>query len=423
MKEVLAYSFNKLRWYQDRFGHDFLQKLSQSSFEEVLRGIPILTKKNLQTFSRWLKVWVPGSSVSDYQVSSTSGSTGQPVQVLKYMPEYFSRHMAVRLLDADWQGTDLSKGFLSLSQTRSSGLFQNYGEPYDFLGSTGPLRVVNTSNLSAREILFAVAEADASNLSINGVLLRAIANEQLLDPSLSIKLETILSFADPVDEDLRRLVKKAFGAKVSNRYSADELGFLGIQCSEHDHLHALQFHNYVEIINENGKSCAPGEVGRVVVTGLTNPGMPLVRYELGDLAKWGEACPSGMSLPVLDPVITRERDLLIDGEGRPFVPTTGKAKFLKFAEVTDFQMYLFEDAIAIVLETRAELSESQLTQIEVDVQKIFRSSLPVTIKTTPSLQWLGHWKRRVFYKLESPIPPNLKLENLVKISQLIKPTY
>lgn len=421
VKEVLTYCFNNLTWYRDRFGKDFPEKVASRPLQEVLQDIPIMTKKDVQTSGNFLKVWIHGSRLDDYQSSSTSGSTGQPVSVLKHWPEYYTRHMAVRLLDADWQKSDLSKGFFSISQNKPAGVFDSYGEPYSYLGRTGPTTLVNISKLTKRDLLRIAEETKARNVSVNGALLRALAGEQLADSSLKVRFDQVLSFADPVDEQLREQVKAAFGAKICNRYSADEVGFLAIQCPDNDHLHALQFHNFIEIVDERGKPCQAGEVGRVIVTSLTNPAMPLVRYELGDLARWSEPCSSGITLPVLDPVITRTRDVMTDEKGGTFVPTSGKARFLAFPEITDFQIYIFEDAIAILLETKVELRTEAIQQVVQDVQKMFRSSLPVQVQMTTSLAWLGHWKRRLFYRAATPIPKHLQIDELKGLSVVLRP--
>lgn len=40
----------------------------------------------------------------------------------------------------------------------------------------------------------------------------------------------------------------------------------------------------VEVVDENDNCCAPGQIGRIVITDLSNHLMPLMRYDLGDLA-------------------------------------------------------------------------------------------------------------------------------------------
>jgi phenylacetate-CoA ligase len=59
-------------------------------------------------------------------------------------------------------------------------------------------------------------------------------------------------------------------------------------------------------------------VGRVILTPLHNYAQPLLRYELGDYAECGGACPCGRSLPVLSRILgkTIDRFVLPTGELR-----------------------------------------------------------------------------------------------------------
>ena len=410
IKEVLRYCYKNLAWWKDRLGQDFLSRLEAIRGQEALREIPILTKAEVQTNSKWLKNWVKGSTPGHYAEAQTSGSTGEPVRILKYLLEYNARHHAVVLLDTIWQERDFTKKHLSLSQAKKSSSESSHGEPFEYLAPSGDGQRLNVSELSLSKILEQIFESGANSMSANGQLLRMLVNEQLSNPVHKINLSHVISFADPVDEQLRAKTLEAFGARILNRYSTEEFGYLAIQCSEHEHLHALQFHNFIEIVNEEGNPCGIGETGRVLVTSLTNPGMPLIRYELGDFASWQEPCPTGLRLPVLNTEITRIRDVLVDGDGVSFVPTTGKAKFLTFPQIKDFQLCLFDDAIVGIFAIRSPFSSLEQDQIGLDLGAMFHSDLPVNILTTDSIDWLGSWKRRMFFKVPGPVPENLDLE-------------
>jgi phenylacetate-CoA ligase len=79
----------------------------------------------------------------------------------------------------------------------------------------------------------------------------------------------------------------------------------------------------VEVLDERGAPCPPGKIGRVVVTALHNFAMPLIRYELGDLAEVGSACSCGRGLPVLRRILGRVRNTLLAADGKRYFPTFG----------------------------------------------------------------------------------------------------
>ena len=66
----------------------------------------------------------------------------------------------------------------------------------------------------------------------------------------------------------------------------------------------------LEVLDEDGRACGPGQVGRVIVTQLQNFAMPLLRYDVGDYAEVGEPCPCGRGLPVLARILGREQNML-----------------------------------------------------------------------------------------------------------------
>lgn len=114
----------------------------------------------------------------------------------------------------------------------------------------------------------------------------------------------------------RAVIEQAFGCKVTDRYGCEEVGLIAGECEQHAGYHITAEHLIVEILDSSGVPCAPGEIGRVVVTDLQNRGMPLLRYEIGDLAAWATTpCPCGRGLPTLERVVGRQADCLQRRDG------------------------------------------------------------------------------------------------------------
>jgi phenylacetate-CoA ligase len=416
LRGLLAFVHQNSSWWRQRLGADFLDRTKQLSLVELMQQVPILDRPTLQKFSRWMQIWVKGSNSKNYFVNATSGSTGQPVQVTKYSVDYSPRHQAVRLLDAKWQRRDLSARTIYLNRAGEQEIHKQESEPYTYLGATGSVSAYNASKMTASQMLQVVKNSGATNLVTIGFIAKLIAEEQQKNPTGKFYLDQILTFADRVDSNLRTLVSDLFGAKICDRYSSEEFGYLAIQCPTYNHLHVLQFNNFVEILDDHGNNCPVSVPGRVVVTSLTNRAMPLIRYQIGDTASWAEPCPTGITLPVLNPEVTRIRDRVVGDGGEVFVPGTATAAFIRYKEVSDFQMYVFDDALAILLAVREPLSPPQVLEIKKDVQEIFHRAQPVHVLTTDSLAWLGIWKRRLFFKVSGSCPAGLTIENLMSLA-------
>ena len=104
---------------------------------------------------------------------------------------------------------------------------------------------------------------------------------------------------------MRETLEEVFGCPVHNMYGSAEVGRVACDCN-HGKWHILTFHNHVEILNPDGTTTEPGEIGRIVVTSLHNHAMPFIRYDIGDLARVStKPCSCGSPLPTLDEICGR----------------------------------------------------------------------------------------------------------------------
>jgi phenylacetate-CoA ligase len=170
-----------------------------------------------------------------------------------------------------------------------------------------------------------------SNLRL---LLRELRRSGRRLPSLKL----VRTQAEQFDPELRTECLDVLGVPVVDTYGAMEAGYIAIQCPEHGHYHIQSELNMVEILGEDGHPCAPGEIGRIVVTPLHAFSMPLFRYDLGDYAEVGEPCPCGRGLPVLRRIYGRHKELLTLPSGEKRFSTFGSRVFTKISAVAQFQI-------------------------------------------------------------------------------------
>ncbi len=115
-------------------------------------------------------------------------------------------------------------------------------------------------------------------------------------------------------------------------------GTIALQCPLHEHYHIQSENLIVEVLHPDGTECKPGETGEVVLTTLHNFAMPLIRYQLGDYAVVGEACPCGRGLPVLERIHGRQRNMLVLPDGSQHWPSFPSALWLKVAPIEQFRI-------------------------------------------------------------------------------------
>jgi phenylacetate-CoA ligase len=113
-------------------------------------------------------------------------------------------------------------------------------------------------------------------------------------------LKAILSISETLTTDDRALIESAFGAPVKNAYSCAEAGYLASPCPAGHGLHVHAENVLLEILDDAGQPCPPGQPGHVYITTLQNYRNPFLRYELGDEAVLSAVpCPCGRGLPLL----------------------------------------------------------------------------------------------------------------------------
>jgi phenylacetate-CoA ligase len=113
----------------------------------------------------------------------------------------------------------------------------------------------------------------------------------------------------------RRVIEEVFGCQVTNRYGCEEVSLIACECEQHDGLHINADSVFVEVLRD-GRPALPGEAGNVVVTDLTNRAMPLIRYQVGDVAvASGRRCTCGRGLPLLERIEGREADYVVTSRG------------------------------------------------------------------------------------------------------------
>ncbi|AEI47702.1 F390 synthetase-related protein [Runella slithyformis] len=182
-------------------------------------------------------------------------------------------------------------------------------------------------------------------------LLRHLAEAQRAG-NLSITPQQIISFAEVLHDDDRRIVEQTFGIPITEVYQCTE-GFLGVSCA-YGTLH----------LNEDVAVFEKKYVGDhrfiPIVTDFTRTSQPIIRYEMTDiLTERTVPCPCGSVLLGIERIEGRTDDVLsFEREGK-IISVFPDTLVRKIARVTDdFSRYcirqMAENQLEIVLEVPPE---------------------------------------------------------------------
>lgn len=236
---------------------------------------------------------------------ASSGSSGSPLSMPRGVPEQrLWRALALRM----WleNGDRLWRGVAHLDANRA---------PSHALRRLGVARTTWIStDLPIDEQIAALARSRASVWVGTPTALGRIAEAH--DGLAGRQPRLIVSQGEILDVGTRALIRRTFGPDPADVYGLTEVGYVAWQCEHRRGLHVNADAFLVEVLRD-GRPASPGELGTVVVTGLRNRTIPLVRYDTGDLAIAADGpCACGRTLPLLRSHEGRSRDAVVLADGR-----------------------------------------------------------------------------------------------------------
>lgn len=129
-------------------------------------------------------------------------------------------------------------------------------------------------------------------------------------------VRAIFTSSEPLYEVHRREIEERFRTRVFDLYGQAERVSAATECEAHSGLHINPEYGVLEVLRD-GADVAPGESGELIGTGLNNFGMPLIRYQTGDIGRLAAApCTCGREMPLLESVQGRLVDCILTPDGR-----------------------------------------------------------------------------------------------------------
>lgn len=305
LKKMVNHAYNNVPFYRDLFSKNNIDPDNIKNLDD-LEKIPILTKKEIR--ENYDKILAYNTDKEKCRVVSTTGSTGIPLkiwndndaQLYTSSVVYFALfESGLRLKDSIMELTgileDCSKTLIKKSMISTF-------DPPD--------KVISMIRKYNPDILYSFPS-----------IFKTLSNSLREELPFS-KLRQIYTHGETLTESCRETISSAFGAEVYNTYGSTEFNRLAFECSEHSGLHMITDCAVIEIIKD-GQRVGPGEEGEIVVTGLYNYAMPLIRYNLGDIGVLADyECSCGRGWPLIKSIEGRSDDFLTLPSGRIISPRT-----------------------------------------------------------------------------------------------------
>lgn len=337
-KEIFGYAFHNVPYYQ-RVLKDAGIEPGDIKSRDDMKGIPLLTKADIR--ANFNDLQAPGQGL--VEVNRTSGSTGEPLKVVRDRASY-GYHRANMFRLRRWCGSDIG---------RTEATFRIYNYPFWDRQKTRLKDIIlnririNEDDLSAhnmhgfyRKLQRAKPDIFYGFPSIMVRFAKFMINKGI-EPHL-FSLKAIISTSEMLHASQKEILGNFFDAPVVNEYGCTETGIIAIECPAGG-WHIPVESCLVEILPADDLGVDEG-VGRVVVTDLMNRAMPFIRYDVGDLAGMpSSTCACGRGLPTIDGVVGRVGRLIDLPDGRTihsfiFFNIFKKAEAVAEKSVKEFQV-------------------------------------------------------------------------------------
>lgn len=398
LKELSQFASRQSPFFIKRFKEAGVTDVGLSGVE-ALRSLPLLTRRDLQTYEEEIYCKQMPSSHAPRIKVKTSGSSGEPVELYRTAATQLF-WLANSLRDHVWYQRDFSGRLAAIRANLSNNQLvraKDWGEPVNLLYQSGPALGIPISSPIPEQAQH-LAQFDPHYLLVYPNALAALLDEFR---TKRIKLDSlwhVRSIGETLSCSLRDRVREELGVPIMDVYSAQEVGILAIQCPQSDLYHVMDENLIVEVLDQHGNQCGEGETGRIVVTDLSNYATPVFRYDLADYAQVGGACPCGRTLPTLKAFKGRERHMVVvDGEKR--WPLVGFREYRHIAPVVQYQIVQKSTAqLEVRLVTEVPLTAEQENKLGCVIRKALEHEFGIEFK---------------YYEGRIPLPASGKFEEFI----------
>ncbi len=315
LKALLSHAATNCPFYARRFAEAGFDPAAVQSLRDIER-LPVLTKSDIQQHRDELTA--AGLPTSERVPNQTGGSTGSPLRFFM-SPDSVYRRIANTIRHDRWAGLEpYHKGAAIWGHRRDLNAPRS---TMDNLRDRFFSRrvILDTSEITEEKLARFVERLNKEKPSTyvayaNAIYLiaRFIKEREITGYH---RPKSIITSAEVLTDDQRRLLEDVFACPVFNRYGSREFSVIASECEAHSGLHIAADTLLVEIIR-NDRACRPGELGQIVITDLHNYALPFIRYRIEDMGMLLETrCSCGRTLPMMEIVGGRVTDFLVTPEG------------------------------------------------------------------------------------------------------------
>jgi phenylacetate-CoA ligase len=157
----------------------------------------------------------------------------------------------------------------------------------------------------------------------------------------------VLSSSETLSPEMRSVIERVLQCPVHDWWGSNERVVTACQCERRGPFHVNGEGGILELVPLANGADDAGQ--RMIGTGLINHAMPLIRYDLGDLALPAkQPCGCGRGLPCIAGILGRVNDTIVTGEQKYIPSVRFYTLFETYDKVRQFQVVQTEPNAVVV---------------------------------------------------------------------------
>ena len=310
--ERLSYILHRAATEVPYYRHQWQERRRQGDTAswEYLENWPILEKKTLRERSK--EFVADDCSISKMFHDHTSGTTGTSLDLWFSFQSVKQWYALLEARAKKWYGISRKDRWAILGGQLVTPVGQQ--KPPFWVWNAGLNQLYLSSYHLAPHLIPAYLQAIV-DYKIKYILgyssaIYTLAQETLKLGRKDLKMEVVITNAEPLFEYQRQTISEAFSCPVRETYGMSETAAAASEC-ERGSMHQWPDTGIIETVESSDDSAD------FICTGLINADMPLIRYRVGDAGKLSDAkCDCGRKLPLIEKIEGRSDDLLYTADGR-----------------------------------------------------------------------------------------------------------
>lgn len=378
LRKTLAHAIDKSAWHRKR-----LQGLDLNAISEAdLEALPIMTKSDVM--SNWddivtdKRLTLAGANehitrklrdpdapyyyLEDYEIFATGGSTGSRGVFVWSWEEFIEIACAsFRYQMRDEPPESLSgKRLLAVVEAGET----VHGSPFLFSVSPDTGATVDwfPAATPMKELVEQLNAAQPTHINGFSSAIQELAAEAVAG-RLNISPARVSTNSEPLLEETRVAAEKAWGLKINNMWGCVEVGHIAVECDAHEGMHLNEDMIICEFVDANNQATKdPDKIDKILATSLFGTSLPMIRYEISDIAiPDPNPCSCGAVYPLIREVRGRADDAFqYDGDVKVH-PLVFRTPLGQHPNIEEYQVWQTENGARISLVTVGEVNGETLT--------------------------------------------------------------